>query len=53
MSKQRLDVAMMTRGLIVSRSQAESYIRMGDVVVDGTVVTKAGFKVSDQAICYC
>jgi 23S rRNA (cytidine1920-2'-O)/16S rRNA (cytidine1409-2'-O)-methyltransferase len=50
MSKQRLDVAMMTRGLIVSRSQAESYIRMGDVVVDGTVVTKAGFKVSDQAI---
>jgi 23S rRNA (cytidine1920-2'-O)/16S rRNA (cytidine1409-2'-O)-methyltransferase len=50
MSKQRLDVAMMTRGLVVSRSQAESYIRMGDVVVDGTVVTKAGFKVSDQAI---
>lgn len=33
---------MVARGLVASRSQAESYIRMGQVRLAGRVVTKAG-----------
>ncbi len=40
--KQRLDQALVQRGLVSSRSQAENYIRLGKVTVDGTVVTKPG-----------
>lgn len=40
--KQRLDKEIMRRGLVNSRSQAESYIRLGDVKVNGRVATKAG-----------
>jgi 23S rRNA (cytidine1920-2'-O)/16S rRNA (cytidine1409-2'-O)-methyltransferase len=47
--KQRLDQALAARGLVVSRSQAESWIKLGKVFVDGRVVTKPGFLVSDQA----
>jgi 23S rRNA (cytidine1920-2'-O)/16S rRNA (cytidine1409-2'-O)-methyltransferase len=45
--KQRLDVELAARGLVASRSQAESYIRMGKVKVNGTVVQKAGTLVSE------
>lgn len=45
--KQRLDVAMAERGLVSSRSQAESYIGLGQVKVNGHVVTKAGTLVSE------
>jgi len=48
--KQRLDQATVARGLVSSRSQAESYIRLGQVTVNGRVETKAGFLVDDQAI---
>jgi 23S rRNA (cytidine1920-2'-O)/16S rRNA (cytidine1409-2'-O)-methyltransferase len=41
---------MVARGLVISRSQAESWIRLGKVQVDGRVVTKAGFAVSDEAV---
>jgi len=47
MAKQRLDVAMAERGLVVSRSQAESYVRLGQVRVNGRVAEKAGQMVSD------
>src|SRR5262249_39801541 len=46
-SKQRLDVAMAARGLVSSRSQAESYIRLGQVKVNGKFVTKSGTLVGE------
>ena len=39
----RLDQAMAKLGLVASRSQAESYIRLGKVTVGGRTVTKPGF----------
>jgi 23S rRNA (cytidine1920-2'-O)/16S rRNA (cytidine1409-2'-O)-methyltransferase len=47
MAKQRLDVTMAERGLVPSRSQAESYVRLGQVRINGRVATKAGQLVSD------
>lgn len=47
MDKQRLDVIMAKRGLVASRSQAESYVRLGQVKVNGRVASKAGQMVSD------
>lgn len=40
--KQRLDVAMAERTLVASRSQAESYVRLGQVQVNGRLAEKAG-----------
>lgn len=45
--KQRLDQYVVAKGLVRSRSQAESYIRLGDVTVNGQVVTKPGAMVDD------
>lgn len=47
-SKIRLDQAVAAQGLVVSRSQAESFIRLGKVEVNGYVITKAGHMVSDS-----
>lgn len=49
MQKQRLDKALQMRGLVTTRSQAESWIRLGKVTVDGRVVTKPGLFVGDSA----
>lgn len=48
MTKQRLDVAMVEHGIVASRSQAESYIKLGQVTVNGQPATKAGQPVSEQ-----
>ena len=40
--KQRLDQALVAAGLVASRSQAESWIKLGQVFVDGRAVTKPG-----------
>jgi 23S rRNA (cytidine1920-2'-O)/16S rRNA (cytidine1409-2'-O)-methyltransferase len=48
-SKIRLDQAMVTRGLVPTRSQAESYIGLGKVSVDGRVVAKPGYYVNGSA----
>ena len=41
--KKRLDQRVMELGLTSSRSQAESYIKLGKVNVNGAVVKKSGF----------
>ncbi len=50
MVKQRLDNIVAARGLTTSRSQAESWIRLGKVTVDGAVIKKPGYFVSDAAV---
>jgi 23S rRNA (cytidine1920-2'-O)/16S rRNA (cytidine1409-2'-O)-methyltransferase len=50
MHKQRLDQALVARGLVSTRSQAESYIKLGDVRVDGQIITKPGHFVSSEAL---
>jgi 23S rRNA (cytidine1920-2'-O)/16S rRNA (cytidine1409-2'-O)-methyltransferase len=47
MIKQRLDQALVGRGLTLTRSQAESWIRLGKVFVDGKAITKPGYFVDD------
>ena len=40
--KQRLDIQLAQRKLVSSRSQAESYVRLGQVKVNGVVAAKPG-----------
>lgn len=47
--KQRLDKLMVLRGMLPTRSQAESFIRLGKVRVNGTILTKPGILVADEA----
>jgi 23S rRNA (cytidine1920-2'-O)/16S rRNA (cytidine1409-2'-O)-methyltransferase len=47
-SKKRLDVELALRRLVASRSQAESYIRLGKVWVNGKMALKAGHIVSES-----
>lgn len=47
--KLRLDQELVRRGLVASRSQAESYIKLGKVEVAGKVVTKPGFMVAEES----
>ena len=49
-TKQRLDVAMAARGLVSSRSQAESYVRLGQVKVNGRAASKSGQLVSETDV---
>ncbi|HEX5448256.1 MAG TPA: TlyA family RNA methyltransferase [Candidatus Saccharimonadales bacterium] len=46
--KKRLDVALAHRGLIASRSQAENYIKLGKVKVNGKILNKSSILVSDD-----
>lgn len=50
MSKLRLDHVLAQRGIVSSRSQAESWIKLGKVVVGGKVITKPGHFVSPDAV---
>lgn len=47
--KKRLDQLLTIRKLVASRSQAESYIRMGKVLVNGHVITKPGHFVNQDS----
>lgn len=42
MTKQRLDQLLTAKGLVASRSQAESWIGLGKVTVDGKIARKSG-----------
>lgn len=46
--KQRLDQAVVQRGLVATRSQAESFIKLGQVQVNKKVITKAGVMVTPE-----
>jgi len=45
----RLDSALVTRGLVDSRTKAQRRIHAGDVLVDGVVVTKMSWNVDEGA----
>lgn len=47
--KKRLDQLVAARGLVSTRSQAESFIRLGKVRVNGTILKKPGEMVSEEA----
>ena len=47
--KRRLDAELTARGLVSSRSQAESWIKLGKVTVDGKVITKSGHFVTETS----
>ena len=46
----RLDKALAQLGLVTTRSQAESYIRLGRVRVAGRLITKPGYFVHDLSL---
>lgn len=46
--KIRLDQQLVRKQLVATRSQAESYIRLGKVSVENRVITKPGFLVHDE-----
>jgi 23S rRNA (cytidine1920-2'-O)/16S rRNA (cytidine1409-2'-O)-methyltransferase len=46
MAKSRLDQALVGRGLVSTRSQAESYIKLGKATVNKRLVRKPGFLVA-------
>ncbi len=46
MPKSRLDQALVSRGLVSTRSQAENYIKLGKVTVNKRAITKSGFLVN-------
>lgn len=46
--KQRLDKALLATGLVTTRSQAESFIRMKAVTVNGKVAAKPGYMVGES-----
>lgn len=47
--KHRLDHLLVQKQLVPTRSQAESYIRLGQVKVDGRVIKKPGYFVREEA----
>ena len=46
--KKRLDVALAQRGLVSTRSQAESYIKLDKVKVNGKILNKSSILVSED-----
>lgn len=49
MTKFRLDHLLVQKGLVATRSQAESWIKLGKVSVDGKQITKPGFFAAEKS----
>ena len=49
MKKQRLDQMLVKRGMAATRSQAENYIKLGYVLVNGKNITKSGQPVENNS----
>jgi 23S rRNA (cytidine1920-2'-O)/16S rRNA (cytidine1409-2'-O)-methyltransferase len=49
-TKTRLDIELTKRGLVPSRSQAESWIRLGKVSINGKVVAKPGYFAGNASV---
>lgn len=49
MARTRLDTELVARGLVSSRSQAESWIKLGKVTVGGRIIKKSGHSVSENS----
>jgi 23S rRNA (cytidine1920-2'-O)/16S rRNA (cytidine1409-2'-O)-methyltransferase len=49
MAKSRLDAEITRRGLVTTRSQAESFIKLGNVTVNGQKILKPGFFVGPES----
>jgi 23S rRNA (cytidine1920-2'-O)/16S rRNA (cytidine1409-2'-O)-methyltransferase len=47
--KTRIDQRLVQLGLVPTRSQGESYVKLGQVTVDGKTVAKPGFMVANTA----
>ncbi len=47
--KYRLDQLVYRKGLVISRSQAESWIKLGKIFVDGEAITKPGYFADESA----
>ncbi len=47
--KNRLDAELTSRGITPTRSQAESWIKLGKVTVDGKTITKPGHFVNEKS----
>lgn len=47
--KMRLDIALTQRKLVATRSQAESFIKLGEITVDGKVIKKPSYFVGDKS----
>ena len=47
--KHRLDRFLIQKNLVATRSQAETYIRLGQVKVDGKLITKPGYFVGEDS----
>ncbi len=50
MSRERLDQALVRRGLVATRARASDAIRRGEVTIDGRVETKPGAPVGESAV---
>lgn len=49
MAKTRLDAELVARGLVSSRSQGESWIKLGKVTVDDRIIKKSGHFVTENS----
>ena len=48
LNKLRLDRTLLLRGLVSTRSQAQNYIKLGKVKVNGRIIDKPGFLVAES-----
>ena len=48
-NKQRLDSLIVSRGIVATRSQAENYIKLNQVLVNNKIINKPGSLVDDTA----